>query len=77
MTLRETMAAITSKYEARKAGKDRPGGTSGKGNKWYPSEAEHCACCDYVRPPSRAYPWSYYKHCFTRKHIQQLIHKEA
>ena len=51
----------------------RPKGRSEKGQKWYPDSVERASCCDSVRSPSHAYPWSLYKHCFSRKHKRQLL----
>lgn len=62
-----TQAVIT--YLLRKLGRDRPDGRSEKGNRWYPSDSESCPCCSSIRQPSRSYPWSLYKHCFSLTHI--------
>jgi hypothetical protein len=50
-----------------------PAGQSDKGSRWYPSDCERASCCSSIREPSRAFPWSYYKHCMTKKHIRQRL----
>jgi hypothetical protein len=55
----------------------RPVGRSGKGGKWLPVEDEHCTCCDSIRTPSHAYPWSLLKHCQTKVHIKQYLFKKG
>jgi hypothetical protein len=51
----------------------RPDGRSDNGGRWYPSDTEKCSCCDNIRSPSHAYPWSLYKHCYSMKHIKKVI----
>ena len=55
-------------YEARL---NRPEGTFDRAGRWYPAAGEVRSCCRVVRHPSRAHPYSYYRHCFTLKHIAQ------
>jgi hypothetical protein len=50
-----------------------PTGKCDKGNRWYPGDEERASCCDSIREPSRSYPWSFYKHCWSRKHKRQLL----
>lgn len=52
--------------------KTHPSGKTDNGGRWYPSEDEHCKCCDNVRSPSRAFPWSYMTHCRSIRHISNL-----
>jgi hypothetical protein len=66
---------IESMFQSRKARQEDPAGTFDKGGRWYPSETERCDCCDRVRSPSRAYPYSYLLHCRTRTHITTLLSK--
>lgn len=65
-----TLAVTT--FLLRKLGYDKPHGKSEKGNRWYPSDDESQECCKSIRAPSRAYPWSLYKHCFSLIHICNL-----
>lgn len=48
----------------------RPQGTSDRGGRWYPSQAERRDCCDLIREPSRSWPLSLLKHCQTLAHIE-------
>jgi hypothetical protein len=59
-------------YLERKAGKRYPAGRTDNGGRWYPAEAESCGCCSSVRSPSRAFPWSIFKHCFSIGHVAEL-----
>lgn len=47
----------------------RPSGKTDNGGRWYPSTGEKRECCNLIREPSRAFPWSLYKHCNSVKHI--------
>jgi len=47
-----------------------PRGETDNARRWYPIRQERQACCEQIRDPSRAYPWSLWKHC------QSLAHKE-
>lgn len=42
-------------------------------HRWDPHDEERRDCCNHVREPSRAYPWSLYNHCKTLKHICNLF----
>lgn len=50
-----------------------PAGRSDNGGRWYPSDEETCSCCKDIRSPSRSYPWSFFKHCNSKKHIKNLL----
>jgi hypothetical protein len=39
---------------------------------WYPLPTETRECCRNTRPPSLAYPWSYYRHCYSVVHMANL-----
>lgn len=62
-------------FVERKAGKDTPQGFKQFG-KWHPNVLEHSSCCDAVRSPSKAHPFSLYRHCLTRKHIETRLRQE-
>lgn len=66
---------IKTIYERRQARIEHPSGRTDNGGRWYPSDDEHCDCCNMVRQPSRAYPWSLMVHCRTKKHIKNLVEK--
>ena len=47
----------------------RPDGSTDRGGRWYPNKAEENGCCNSIRTPSRAWPWSLYRHCCSAKHV--------
>ena len=49
-----------------------PEGHTDKGGRWYPSDEERAECCASIREPSRSYPWTFYKHCNSAKHLAAL-----
>src|SRR5262249_53516360 len=49
-----------------------PEGTFDEGSRFYPSEKEARDCCETIRAPSRAFPFSLMKHCRTIKHVVRL-----
>lgn len=51
----------------------QPSGNMDSGGRWYPSDEETCSCCKDIRSPSRSYPWSFFKHCHSKKHIKNLL----
>jgi hypothetical protein len=55
---------------------EKPSGKTDNGNRWFPDDAESCACCNQVRSPSRSWPWTLYKHCFTLEHKEHLFKAE-
>jgi hypothetical protein len=61
----------------RRDGGDKPQGRTDNASRWYPSDDEHCDCCDHVREPSRSWPWSIYKHCFTAEHVANLYGQDV
>jgi hypothetical protein len=52
-----------------------PDGKTDKGHRWYPSAFEECDCCKSIRKPSRAWGFSLYNHCKTKKHLKNLASK--
>ena len=58
-------------YLRRKNRKDHPEGKFDK-KKWYPSVDEKCSCCNNIRNPSNAHPYSLMLHCRTLNHIANL-----
>lgn len=62
--------AVTTYLERTYLGK-HPVGRTDHG-RWNEDSGERAECCRSVRAPSRAYPWSMYKHCFSMKHIACL-----
>lgn len=68
----QKLESAIEEYISRKDRTSHPEGAFDKQGRWYPSEAERCGCCDTVRSPSRAYPYSYMLHCRTVGHIANL-----
>ena len=56
-------------YLLRKIGFLFPQGRADSGGRWFPSDPERCPDCSHVYQPSRSYPWTIFKHCFTLKHV--------
>lgn len=54
---------------AHEKGEATPGKTD-RGNRFYPNVMH--ACCENIRTPSRAWPWSLYKHCFSLEHKEHV-----
>lgn len=59
-------------YIKRQDRRSHPSGSCDKGGRWYPDESERCECCESIREPSRAYPWSLMIHCRTARHVANL-----
>lgn len=59
-------------YLLRKFSIQCPSGYTDNGGRWFPNDDEKQSCCDNIRYPSRAYPWSLYKHCFSSTHVANL-----
>lgn len=59
-------------YDARQNRVEHPDGEFDKAGRWYPSDDERQDCCSYVRGPSRAWPYSYMKHCRSAAHVAAL-----
>lgn len=67
-----TLEQAARTFIARRDRTAHPSGKFDNAGRWYPSEAETCECCDSVRSPSRAHPFSYMVHCRTMKHVANL-----
>ena len=67
-----TIETAVHEFIARRDRMSHPAGSFDKAGRWYPSSTEHCDCCDSVRGPSRAYPYSYMTHCRTMAHVANL-----
>jgi hypothetical protein len=67
-----TLAGL-ARYERRKHRAEFPEGGKDGAGRWYPSDAEDAdEYTKYVRTPSRAWPWSYFKGAFTLDHCLAL-----
>jgi len=65
----ETAARV---YISRRDSVSHPAGKFDNAGRWYPADAERCECCNAVRSPSRAFPYSYMTHCRTIAHVANL-----
>jgi len=68
---KQILAAITE-YISRQERRSNPQGSFGNHKRWHPSVQETCECCESVRSPSRAFPYSLMLHCRTAKHVANL-----
>ena len=64
-------------FIARRDRLEHPGGEIDNAKRFWPADDERCACCDSIRSPSRAYPWSYMTHCRTAEHVAALHDVDA
>lgn len=63
---------VQKAYEEYKSLKERrtnPDGYFDDGGRWWPSENEKQECCEGIRTPSRAYPYSLIVHCRSLRHV--------
>lgn len=73
MSTNEQLLAAVEMYLDRKNRVKKPSGRSVYGTGvWYPDSSEAQSCCNSIRSPSRAYPFSLFKHCLTVDHIARL-----
>lgn len=68
----ERLSTALFVYEMRQERLDHPAGSFDNAGRWWPDDDEQCACCDYVRTPSRRWPYSYLKHCRSIEHVANL-----
>jgi hypothetical protein len=64
-----TTLAAAREFLALKSRQAHPAGTFDKAGRFYPSADEMQPCCNAIRTPSRAYPYSYMTHCRTAEHV--------
>lgn len=69
----EQLEKAYAEYQARQSRDRHPHGKFDKGSRWYPSEDEWQSCCNAIRSPSRAFPYSYMTHCRTSQHVAHLF----
>lgn len=67
---REVEAAI--EYMKRQMHTARPDGQTDTRRCFSPSPGEHRQCCDRIGAPSRRFPYSYWSHCCTARHVANL-----
>lgn len=66
-------AQVESMYSARQARTEHPAGVFDKRGRWYASESERQSCCDGIRSPSAAYPYSEMTHCRSKRHCAHVV----
>jgi len=71
------LTEAVTEYINRKDRRTNPDGYFDKAGRWYHSDTEYCNCCDYVRSPSRSWPYSYIKHCRSVEHVASLYQVNA
>jgi len=62
-----------AEFRDRKNRNSHPAGKFDSGGRWYPATEERQDCCDGIRTPSRAYPYSLMTHCRTVGHVAKLF----
>lgn len=67
----DKLQVAVAEYLSRKNRVTHPIGKFDAARRWYPASGEHCACCDGLRAPSRAFPYSLMAHCRTAAHIAE------
>jgi hypothetical protein len=70
--MNERINAAVQVYLDRQARITHPAGKFDKAGRWYPIGDERCECCNYIRTPSRAWPFSLMMHCRTMEHVAHL-----
>ena len=69
-----SLEALITYYKDSRPSRFSPYGKFDSGNRWYPdNDAERCSCCENIRKPSRAYPFSLLTHCRSQKHIKERL----
>ena len=64
-------------YWDRRDRREHPEGKFDNAMRWYPSNEEHQTCCQTIRTPSRAFPYSLMLHCRTVQHVANLCGVET
>ncbi len=64
-------------YIKRKDRMAHPDGKFDSGGRWYASESEKQTCCQGLRTPSRAYPYSQMVHCRSLAHVAHLFNVDS
>ena len=67
------VVAAAACWRRRRNRQEHPDGTFDRAKRWYPSDTERQDCCNRVRGPSRAWPYSYMTHCRSVDHVAALF----
>jgi hypothetical protein len=70
--LQDKVTEAFAKWQARQNRREHPTGKFDKAGRWNPSQAEWQSCCNAIRSPSRAYPYSHMTHCRSVEHVANL-----
>jgi hypothetical protein len=73
--VKELKTVVDKIFKLRSDRITHPHGKFDNAKRWYPSDEEKCDCCEYIRGPTRAFPFSYMTHCRTKKHVAALVNK--
>ena len=69
----DMIVAAVQCYLDRQASRTHPRGDTDNAGRWYPNSTERQDCCNAIREPSRAWPWSLMHHCHTVVHVAHLF----
>ncbi|MDP9485329.1 MAG: hypothetical protein M3Q49_05975 [Actinomycetota bacterium] len=69
---RERVIEAVVEYLARRDRRTHPAGEFDGAGRFYLDAGERQECCDGIRSPSAAYPFSYMKHCCSVEHVARL-----
>lgn len=76
----DMLQSAVTEFILREQGYKSPVGFKDSGGRWFPRTSgvsEHRECCDKVRQPTRAFPYSLYKHCMSLKHVAAIFEVDA
>lgn len=74
MSAAQEIVKCAREYIARRDRASHPAGRFDKGSRWYPDDAgERQSCCNTVRWPSRAWPYTLMTHCRTLAHVAAVF----
>jgi hypothetical protein len=65
----QRLEEATYEWLARQDRSKHPEGSFDNKRRWYPDSAERQSCCNSIREPSAAYPYSLMLHCRTVRHL--------
>ena len=72
MEYTENLRQAAKEYKDRQKRYTHPSGSFDRAGRWEPDDSERQDCCDDVREPSRAYPYSLMVHCRSMEHVANL-----
>lgn len=75
--MKQQLLSAAREYIKRRDRITHPAGSTDNGGRWFPLESESRPCCDHIRAPSRAFPWSLSHHCRTMPHVAALYNVDV